>query len=112
MLLTFQAPCCFAAVILFKSWVPSGGAYLASCLAIIGLALLVQASGFAAQWGMGVVLCRRSLSILPAECKYRVLKAGLSVVGGLSSTCVVRAGSQGTHLAAGGALGCAAVVAS
>jgi hypothetical protein len=64
------------------------------------------------KWGMGVVLCRRSILILPAECKYRVLKAGLSVIGGLSSTCVVRAGSQGTQLAAGGALGCAAVVAS
>lgn len=32
-----------SAVILFKSWVPSGGAYVASCLAIIALALLVQA---------------------------------------------------------------------
>ncbi|KAL4855658.1 DNA topoisomerase 6 subunit A [Chlorella vulgaris] len=29
-----------SAVILFKSWVPSGGAYVASCLAIIALALL------------------------------------------------------------------------
>lgn len=41
-------PCC-AAMILFQSWVPaSGGAYVASCLAIIALAVAVQASRQAA----------------------------------------------------------------
>ena len=38
------APTPAAAVILFKSWVPSsGGAYVASCLAVIALAVAVQA---------------------------------------------------------------------
>lgn len=42
-LLFFVLPPC-AAVILFKDWVPSsGGAYVASCLAIIALAVVVQA---------------------------------------------------------------------
>jgi hypothetical protein len=29
-------------MILFKSWVPTGGAYVASCLAIIAIAVVVQ----------------------------------------------------------------------